>query len=249
MIESSITVVSRESKSKRFLDLTDQRFGLWGVVRLAGFESTDAVWDCLCFGCLSIHQIRAHSLRSGSSTRCFKCGRRRGKRATSRPKQPKKESCSKRENHGCGIADKKNRSRTYVSWTSMIGRCHSKSCRSYSRYGGRGITVCERWRHSFTAFLSDMGERPGREYSIDRIDNNQGYYPGNCRWATRGQQSVNRCNNIIVKINGVTGCASEWADAIGITHVGFVARLKSGLTGEALLAPRNSFRRNKQKQK
>lgn len=86
-----------------------------------------------------------------------------------------------------------SRGATYTSWVEMNRRCKDDpACRDYARYAGRGITVCERWRNDFAAFLSDMGERPGRGYSIDRIDNNRGYEPGNCRWATRVQQRRNQ---------------------------------------------------------
>lgn len=79
----------------------------------------------------------------------------------------------------------------YRSWRSMIERCERPSNISYGNYGGRGISVCDRWRHDFSAFLSDMGERPPGT-SLDRINNDKGYAPGNCRWATASEQARNR---------------------------------------------------------
>jgi hypothetical protein len=81
----------------------------------------------------------------------------------------------------------------YVAWTSMKNRCTNPKCARYEIYGGRGIEVCQRWMDSYEAFLADVGRRPGPEYSLDRYPNTDGNYePGNVRWATRSQQSLNR---------------------------------------------------------
>jgi hypothetical protein len=80
---------------------------------------------------------------------------------------------------------------TYKSWMSMHGRCRHPCVAGYEEYGGRGIRVCERW-NKFPAFLEDMGERPSRDMSLDRIDVNGNYEPGNCRWATRSEQQRNK---------------------------------------------------------
>lgn len=85
----------------------------------------------------------------------------------------------------------KSRTTTYQIWLSMNRRCGNSSHRAYKNYGGRGITVCQRWRESFESFLEDMGERP-LNMQIDRINNNEGYYPENCRWATASENNFNR---------------------------------------------------------
>jgi len=80
----------------------------------------------------------------------------------------------------------------YQTWASMKGRCYNPKASNFGNYGGRGITVCERWRNDFWAFVADMGEKPARGMSIDRMDGNKGYEPSNCRWATASEQNLNR---------------------------------------------------------
>lgn len=86
---------------------------------------------------------------------------------------------------------------TYSSWSSMKTRCLSKTNHKYKKYGGVGITICQQWKDSFEIFLKDVGERPSKQYSLDRFPNNKGNYePNNVRWATQKQQQNNRTNNI-----------------------------------------------------
>lgn len=88
---------------------------------------------------------------------------------------------------------KHSRSSTeYSSWTNMKYRCYNKNCPQYEHYGARGITVCDRWLNSFDDFYDDMGKKPDKSMSLDRIDVNGNYEPSNCRWATSQQQSRNK---------------------------------------------------------
>jgi len=113
----------------------------------------------------------------------------------------------------------------------MRQRCYNKSDEKFPIYGGRGIVVSERWK-DFQNFLDDMGERPSSHHSLDRIDTNGNYEPGNCRWATQTEQQRNRRNNRLITYNGQTKCVREWEDFLGF-HVGTLqARLLHGWTVE-----------------
>lgn len=101
-------------------------------------------------------------------------------------------------------------------WGSMIHRCHCENDPYYHNYGGRGISVCERWRNSLTDFAADMGPRPSPKHEIDRINNNGNYEPGNCRWATRIEQSRNRRDNQWIEFGGRRMIAADWAKELGL---------------------------------
>ena len=107
----------------------------------------------------------------------------------------------------------------------MIQRCNNKISVGYSNYGGRGITVCERWLESFENFYEDMGERPSKKHSIDRIDNNGNYCNENCRWATDIEQANNQRKNIFVSINNVRVSFDELAIFFGLTRASLYKRI------------------------
>lgn len=118
---------------------------------------------------------------------------------------------------------------TYKIWYGMIKRCKKEGNKSFASYGGRGIFVCERW-HCFENFLSDMGERPGENYSLDRIDNERGYCKENCRWATRKQQANNKRNNINVFYDGKSMTVAELSSISGVGYGLLRWRLKNNWT-------------------
>jgi len=108
---------------------------------------------------------------------------------------------------------------TYSSWKSMLGRCRcSASHPNYALYAGRGIRVCDAWTGSFEQFLKDMGPRPSKKHSLDRIDSNGHYEPGNCRWATVREQLANRRNSQKIEFNGKTQTIGDWALELGIAR-------------------------------
>ena len=122
-------------------------------------------------------------------------------------------------------------------WMGMKRRCYDTESISYERYGAMGITVCDRWKNSFTAFLNDMGLVPEKGLSLDRINNAQGYSPENCRWATRIEQGRNKRNNRIITIGGVSKPLVAWAEQAGINDRVIYKRLARGCIGDSLLLP------------
>jgi len=115
----------------------------------------------------------------------------------------------------CGCRKRKHLmsdTRVYGIWSHMVGRCTNPKDNAYSRYGGRGLTVCDLWRNSFEDFYADMGDPPTEKHSLDRVNNDLGYDPSNCRWATSKQQNRNKRNNHWIEWRGETKTFAEWSE-------------------------------------
>ena len=140
---------------------------------------------------------------------------------------------------------RKSGERVYRTWAEMKSRCFDKGHISYDRYGSRGITVCDRWKNSFDAFYEDMGDPPGDDYSIDRIDNNGNYEPGNCRWATPKQQSRNRRSCVTVEYNGEKMCITDLAEKLGMSAPLLRSRIKRGWDLDSAINTPPDTRNNK----
>lgn len=129
-----------------------------------------------------------------------------------------------------------HRSPEYTAWQGMWRRCTDPKVERYPNYGGRGISVCDRWK-SFENFYADMGDRP-EGMSIERKETNGNYEPGNCRWATSKEQGRNRTTNRVIEYNGERKCVSEWCEQLGIPISTFTHRLRRGMPLEQVFDTR-----------
>lgn len=140
-----------------------------------------------------------------------------------------------REYHGQFTG--RHQSREYKAWAGMIRRCTTPKPSDRAYYAGRGITVCDRWRDSFVAFYEDMGPKPSPGHSLDRIDNERGYEPGNCRWATRTEQMRNTRGNRRITFQGETLTVVEWEERLGVSRGSVSRRLKTMSDEDAVSRP------------
>lgn len=136
------------------------------------------------------------------------------------------KSCGCLTIRGNTIKHNLSRSSEYSSWCSMLNRCYNINVESYCNYGARGIIVCDSWRNSFQNFINDMGMKPDKKYSIDRINNDGNYEPSNCKWATHTEQANNRRNNRFLKYKGEVKTIKQWAKIfdIGYTLISYHLR-------------------------
>lgn len=130
--------------------------------------------------------------------------------------------------HGLTKKDGKTR-REYAAWCAMKNRCDNPQNKRFEYYGGRGITVCERWRESFKNFFEDMGERPSKKHSIERDDNDGPYSPNNCSWATKKQQARNRRTSHLVEYDGRRMSLAEACELSGVNYYSAKSRVRAGL--------------------
>lgn len=164
------------------------------------------VWKCRCT-CGTVTYVRASDLRAGKSRSCGCLSWRHGMRHTPE----------------------------YKAWQAIKDRCYRAKNKAFKNYGGRGIQMCERWFKSFQAFYEDVGPRPSPQHSIERIQNEHHYEPGNVKWATRAEQMRNRRANTYLTLNGVTMCLVDWCAQVNKRPSTVCERLKAGWSVEDAL--------------
>lgn len=188
----------------KFIDITGQRFGRLKVIELVSKNNRGQTrWLCECI-CKNERIVQGSNLKNGNTKSCGCL-----------PKETARKIGLSNTLHGHGKRGKETR--TYKSWRCMMQRCYNPNNNDYPNYGGRGITVCERWLNSFPNFLEDMGERPPK-CTIHRIKNNKGYCKKNCKWATLIEQARNKLNNLYIAHNGKRQLLIEWSEETGILY-------------------------------
>lgn len=197
-----------------FQNLAGRVFGLLTVVRFAGRDSAKrAVWECRC-ACSAVLVVRAWNLKNGHQRSC---------------------GCMTEQWIGeANTTHGRTRTRLYTAWNAMHERCRNPKNDEFHNYGGRGIRVCERWSR-FEAFLQDVGEPPTDRHTLERIETNGNYEPGNCKWATRKEQARNKRNNRLITFRGKTRSLVEWGEETGFGGSRIGNRLRIGWSIERAL--------------
>jgi hypothetical protein len=193
-------------------NLIGKRYGLLTVISRDKREVGNTVYICKC-DCGQEISARSGNLSSGNTRSC---------------------GCLRSKNRFMlhGMTGKK----VHNTWNRMRVRCNNKSSPDYPRYGGRGIKVCVQWEDSFKQFYKDMGDPPSAEHSLERIDNNKGYYKENCRWATKIEQARNRRTSKVFSHNGKEMCLKEWAVFFKIPYHVLFRRIKQGWSFDAAIS-------------
>lgn len=199
----------------RFIDLIGQRFGRLAVLARAENSRTGHTrWLCRC-DCGEPTVIRTDTLRSSVSTSC---------------------GCLRKEIYTTHGDAKRNKiAKEYSAWHHMKDRCLNPTDKAYAYYGGRGIRVCTRWLNSYENFLADMGRCPEGMNSIDRIENDGNYEPGNCKWTTTIQQARNMRSNVWVSFCGTRMIKEDWLQKLNVCRSSWNRQIKKGLTNEQAL--------------
>lgn len=193
-------------------DIAGEKFGMLTAVERVRVAPRKTHWRCLC-DCGASRVVAAHHLAAGATRSC---------------------GCMQRTRDG------RSKSREYAIWRHMISRCHDPRANNFRFYGGKGRFVCEGWRESFDAFLAGVGEAPGPDYTLDRMDTDgdytcgrcrqcvEGGRPMNCRWATKHVQSRNMRSNRVYEHDGRSMILKDWAAALGMRYLTLHARLERG---------------------
>lgn len=236
MIEILSNVIpggTRVKRSKNFKDISGQKFGRLLVLKYFGSTPDGAaVFECSC-DCGNRKLVRGQNIVHGKTLSCG-CLRSETTRRilATRPNRPDWRTT---KTHGHTTGGKCTPE--WMAWSAMRNRCMNPSNASYRHYGGRGITVCSDWNY-FEKFLKDMGPRPSPKHSLERKNNDLGYGPQNCKWATRKEQCNNTRKVVRLTLRGVTMTKSQWAKKLKISRAALDRRLAKWPVEKSLSLPR-----------
>lgn len=192
----------------KLIDLTGRRFGRLLVIEKYGHKGKTVAWLCKC-DCGTEVTVRGADLRRGVTQSCG-C-------------LHKEDLIERNTRHGL------HSTRLYNIWGVMVQRCYNPNTHCYDAYGGRGIEICREWRDDFQAFYEwSMKNGYKENLTIDRMDNDKGYSPDNCRWVTRKVQANNTRRNHYITYNGETRTLSEWAGFLGFNPHTLGSRIYRG---------------------
>lgn len=200
----------------KVVDISGMRFGMLVVIDRADDTGKRARWNCKC-DCGATATRAGSDMKSGNTKSCGCLHRLRFTSMVTK--------------HG------ESGSREYKRWASMKSRCTNPKNKLFHRYGGRGIKLCDRWL-DFPAFHSDMGDAP-EGMTIERVDNDAGYSPENCRWATRWEQNRNTSSNVTLSACGLSMIMIEWSETLGVKYTRLVDRRRAGWSDSEVLFGRN----------
>lgn len=194
------------------IDLLGKKFGYLTPIEPTHKGKNGYYWDCIC-DCGKKTNVLATRLTQGTTK---SCGHLQG-------------------NKGVGKTHGMRYTKIYACWKNIKIRCTNPDAQNYYLYGGRGITVCERWMTSFENFYEDMKEGYSDGLSIERIEVNEGYFKENCRWVTMADQAKNKRNTAYITYKGVTKRAFDWAEIIGANPKSLSRRVYLGWSPEECL--------------
>jgi hypothetical protein len=220
------------------IDISGVRFGKLVAVsverRSGGGTRKPPLWKLEC-DCGGVRFAEKGVLITGRIDCCSGCAKKRSARLHQQAGFGARGVDCVNFKHGGAIRG--NHTKEYKTWESMIRRCEMPSQRHFDRYGGRGISVCERWRHDYKAFLADIGPAPSPSHTIERVDFDGNYEPSNCRWATMAEQARNRSSNRMLTFNGRSLTMIEVAESCGVKYGTLWRRLKLGWPIEKATQP------------
>ena len=217
---------------RKAIDIAGRTFTRLTVVERGGYDRTGAIlWHCQC-ACGMRKDVAGHLLRRGQVK---SCGCLRAEKGAFYLAAFAASGRHGRLRHGDARAG--NEAPEWRAWHSIKRRCDTTVAWLFPDYAGRGIGICEAWRLSYERFLSDVGRRPGNGYTLDRIDNDGNYEPGNVRWATLKEQARNRRNSCYIQRGDECKTLAEWAEITGVKNTTIRARLRAGWPAAKALTP------------